>query len=226
MDKTTFCRLEAYMQSCAGDSAHDMHHIYRVLYYALEIAGAYPETDMDVLITACLLHDIGRPEQFADPRVCHAQAGAEKAAVFLQDLGMNSGFIKKVCHCIRAHRFSKKSPPESLEAKILFDADKLDVVGAMGIARTLQYQGTMQRPLYTLTEDGQVSDGSDTAEPSFFQEYKRKLERLYVGFLTEKGKKLALERQSAAVDFYNALYAELSHGYRIGKPILDNHLEQ
>ena len=226
MKKEFFSQVEGYMQSCMKDSAHDMHHIYRVLYYALEIAAHDPAVDHQVLITACLLHDIGRPEQFADATVCHAQAGAEKAAAFLREQNCHEDFILKVCHCIRAHRFSKKSPPETIEAKILFDADKLDVVGAMGVARTLQYQGTMDHPLYTLTADGTVSDGTDTESPSFFQEYKRKLERLYDGFFTEPGQQLARMRQAAAVDFYNNLFAELSRGYQIGKPLLETYLQE
>lgn len=224
MTAAFFQTVEAYMRTCMEDSAHDAQHIYRVLYAALELAQD-TQADLDVLITACLLHDIGRQEQFADPSICHAVAGAEKAAAFLKSLSMPEDFIGAVCHCIRAHRFSKKSPPETLEAKILFDADKLDVVGAMGVARTLLYQGTMAQPLYTLTEDGFVSDGTDTDTPSFFQEYKRKLERLYDGFLTEKGQQAALRRKAAAVDFYNALLQEADQGYRHGRQYLQDLLK-
>lgn len=225
MTKEQFAQIEDYMQSCMNDSAHDLHHIYRVLYYAMELAQG-EAVDRDILITACLLHDIGRKEQFEDPQVCHAVAGAEKAAAFLRRLGWEETDILRVCHCIRAHRFSKKSPPETLEAKILFDADKLDVVGAAGVARTLLYQGTMGQSLYTLTPEGDVSDGTDTQIPSFFQEYKRKLEKLYTGFMTEKGLTMALERKAAAEGFYNDLYAELNHGYRIGKPLLEAQLDR
>ena len=89
MTKAFFEQLESYMLLCNVDSAHDPHHIYRVLYYALELAKG-EQVDYDVLITACMLHDIGRPEQFADPGVCHAQAGAEKAKKFLD-------IIRKIC---------------------------------------------------------------------------------------------------------------------------------
>ena len=58
----------------------------------------------------------------------------------------------------------------------MFDADKLDVTGAMGIARTLLYKGKVSEPLYSLLPDGTVSTGEDDTEPSFFQEYKYKLE--------------------------------------------------
>ena len=224
MTKEQFAQIEIYMLSCMDDSAHDPHHVYRVLYYAMELAQG-EAVNRDILITACLLHDIGRKEQFEDPTVCHAAAGAQKAEKFLRALGWAQEDIHQVCHCIRAHRFSKKSPPETMEAKILFDADKLDVVGVAGVARTLLYQGTMGQSLYTLTPEGTVSDGTAQEIPSFFQEYKRKLEKLYTGFLTEKGLQIALNRQGAAQRFYEELYAELNHGYQTGKALLHSVLE-
>ena len=117
---------------------------------------------------------------------------------------------ESVKNCIRTHRFRKNDPPQSLEAKILFDADKLDVVGAIGVARTLVYKGTVSDPLYTRKQDGTISDGTDDQVSSFFREYKFKLEKLYDRFYTERGRKLALERRDAARSFYEDLYKELS----------------
>lgn len=202
-------KIEGYMLQCAGDSAHDAEHIYRVLKSARKIAKTESGVDMDVLITACLLHDIGRPEQFKDPAVCHAQAGAIKAEAFLRELGFDEDFTEKVCHCIRTHRFSNRVTPETIEAKILFDADKLDVVGPLGIARTLQFQGKHDYPLYTRLPDGQIAVAEDS-EKSFFQEYHRKLTKLYDGFLTAEGKRLAANYQQDAASFYEALYKQLS----------------
>ena len=85
MKKTTFHLIEDYMISCMKDSAHDQEHIYRVLHLALMIAQTEPETDYDVLICACLLHDIGRRAQFENPALNHAEAGAEQAFRFLLD---------------------------------------------------------------------------------------------------------------------------------------------
>lgn len=67
------------MFSCMEDSVHDKEHIYRVLYNALNIAKTEENVDYDVLICACLLHDIGRKEQFENPSLCHAKVGAELA---------------------------------------------------------------------------------------------------------------------------------------------------
>ena len=148
MTKEMYLQIENYMLSCMEDSAHDKEHIYRVLYGALEIAKAEEHVDQDVLITACLLHDIGRKEQFADPTLCHAMVGADKAAAFLLAQGYGEEFAQKVHHCIQTHRFRKALQPQTIEAKILFDADKLDVTGAVGIARSLMYKSEVAEPLY------------------------------------------------------------------------------
>jgi len=205
----------------AGDSAHDREHIYRVLYNALAIAGTEENVDYDILIAASLLHDVGRPEQFADPKVCHAQVGSEKAYHFLIENGFSADFADAVRHCILTHRFRVARPPQSLEAKILFDADKLDVTGALGIARTLLYKGTVTEPLYLLDERGEVSDGEKDAVSSFFREYHFKLKNLYDRFYTAAGKAMAEERRKIAEDFYNALYNEVAPGYKEGKQTLD-----
>ena len=79
MTRQLYETIEAYMRAQMADSAHDCQHVYRVLYNALEIAKTQPDTDLDILITACLLHDIGRPAQIADGTLCHAAVGSEKA---------------------------------------------------------------------------------------------------------------------------------------------------
>ena len=169
---------------------------------------------------ACLLHDIGRPEQFADPSLCHAQVGADKAERFLRRLGFDEDFVSRVSHCIRTHRFRKNDPPVSIEAKILFDADKLDVTGALGIARSLMYKGEVTEPIYLTLPDGSISDGSGDTSPSFFREYKFKLERLYDRFLTARGAELARERREIAAAFYDALRREVTEGRAAGREIL------
>ena len=220
MNKQTYNLIENYMLSCMDDSAHDKDHIYRVLYMALEIAESIPQVDYDVLVTACLLHDIGRKEQFADPTVCHAQVGSEKAYNFLIGNGFGAEFAEKVKHCIVTHRFRKSNQPQTVEAKILFDADKLDTVGALGIARSLQFNGAMSEPLYSLKADGTVSDGAGDEQSSFFREYKFKLENVYNRFMTESGARIAKQREQSAIDFYNELLRECSEPYATGRKAL------
>ncbi|MDE6750540.1 MAG: HD domain-containing protein [Lachnospiraceae bacterium] len=214
MNKETYSLLENYMLTCMEDSAHDKEHVYRVLYNALEIAKSEDGVDYDVLIASCLLHDIGRKEQFENPSLCHAIVGSKKAYDFLIEHGFEIGFAERVKHCIQTHRYRNNNQPQSLEAKILFDADKLDVAGAMGIARTLIYKGIVSEPLYSVLPDGKVSDGENDTAPSFFQEYKYKLENLYTNFYTKKAAEIAKERQRIAVDFYNCLYQEANSAYQ------------
>lgn len=216
MTKKTYSLIENYMLSCMEDSAHDKEHIYRVLFNALEIAKSEKDVDYNVLICACLLHDIGRKEQFENPALCHAKVGGEKAYCFLTEQGFDAVYAKAVQSCIETHRFRKNNQPQSPEAKILFDADKLEAAGAVGIARTLIYKGIVSDPLYSLLPDGTVSSGENDIAPSFFQEYKYKLEKIYSHFYTVRGAELAKERQAAAAEFYDHLYQEVGSMYQKG----------
>lgn len=213
MTETKYQIYEDYMQSIMRDSAHDQEHIYRVLRAARMIAACEERVDMDILIVSCLLHDIGRPEEFRDPRICHAGAGGEKAYRFLLEHGWDEERAGRVRECIIRHRYRSDNPPDSIEAKILFDADKLDATGAIGIARTLIYDGIVSEPIYTLKTDGTVSGGEGDEHPSFFQEYKNKLETLYDKFYTVKGQELAQARRAAAEAFYRSLLTEVEMLY-------------
>jgi len=122
--------------------------------------------------------------------------------------------IKK---CILTHRFRSDNHPNSIEAKILFDADKLDVTGAIGIARTLVYKGIVSESLYSVDSEGNVMDGSNDNETSFFQEYKYKLENIYDKFHTNRGCEIAQERKQSAVSFYNSMLMEIKECYDNGK---------
>lgn len=163
---------------------------------------------------------MGRPEQFANPELCHAEIGSKKAYEFLIGIGWTEERAAHVRDCVYTHRFRSDNPPRSIEAKILFDADKIDVSGAVGTARSLMYRGAVGEPLYTINADGTISDGSNTDEPSFFREYHFKLKNIYGKFFTERGKEIALGRQRAAEDFYNALLSEIKGAEEHGRELL------
>jgi uncharacterized protein len=199
------------------DSAHDKEHIYRVLYVALDIACQEDNIDMDVLTAACLLHDIGREEQSRNPEICHAEAGSKMAYDFLI---LNGWVPEKAGHvkaCILSHRYRNDAEPQSMEAKILFDADKIDASGTLGIARTLIYKGQVSDPLYSVDEMGNVLDGSSNEPPSFFHEYKFKLEKVYDTLYTKRGKEIANKRRDSAAAFYSSLLAEARECYTSGR---------
>ncbi len=215
MHRKSWQRIEEYMLSCMSDSAHDRQHVYRVLNNAIEIAKGEENVNMDVLMVAALLHDVGRADERDDPKADHAITGSDRAYRLLtetSDLSFTDDFAEHVSQCIRTHRFRRNDPPATIEARILFDADKLDVCGAIGIARTLMYSGAHDRPIYTTEADGTIRDGKDDTADSFCREYRFKLEGMYDRFLTNRGAELARERQDAAVDFYNALLGEVRTG--------------
>ena len=207
------------MLSQMHDSAHDRHHVYRVLYSAIDIARYTGEVDvdMDVLIAACLLHDIGREKQFANLELCHAQIGGDMAYEFLVSQKWEVYKASHVKECIASHRFRRDNAPQSLEAKILFDADKLEASGAVGIARTLIYEGQVEEPLYIIDGTGNiVTDGGGAEISSFFQEYNYKLKNVYGSFHTRRAKEIAAERQNTAISFYNGLFSEIASNYKNG----------
>ncbi len=226
MTEAIYKQIEGYMLVCMEDSAHDSQHIYRVLANAMEIAKREERVDYDVLICACLLHDIGRKEQFEDPALCHAQVGADKAYRFLVEHNFTKEFAEQVKHCIICHRFRKTNEPQTTEARILFDADKLEAAGTIGIARTLIYKGEVAEPLYSVGADGHILCGEEDTEPSFVHEYKHKLEKIYDKFYTARGKELALQRQKTAQAFFESLMEEVSDMRDAGEEELWKHLEK
>lgn len=225
MKKSMYEQIEHYMLECMTDSAHDKEHVYRVLYSALDIATYEDGVDMEVLIISCLLHDIGREEQFKNPSLCHAKVGSEKAYKYLKENGFNEETSSQIRDCILTHRYRSDNPPSSIEAKILFDADKIDVTGTLGIARTFVYKGIVSDPLYTVDFHGNVLDGTNDTDPSFFHEYKFKLEGLYNKFYTKRAAQIAKNRQQSAISFYNNMLNEVRDCYRIGKNDLEDILE-
>lgn len=94
------------------------------------------------------------------------------------------------------------------QAKILYDADKIDACGLIGIARTLEYKGAIGEPIYTV-KSGKIEDGNDRANQSFFTEYINKLSKIEAKLTTEKGKEIAKNMQRKAKEFYNSLYGYL-----------------
>ena len=207
--KSTYLRIENYMLFCMRDSAHDKEHIYRVLYLALDVAKYETNINTDVLITACLLHDIGRGQQFENSKLCHAMIGGEMAYDFLIENDWLNEDAEHVKNCIITHRYRVDNSPACIEAKILFDADKLDATGTLGIARSFLFEGQVSEPLYTLDDDGNVLDGTGNENPSFFRECNFKLKKLYDLFYTKRAKEIANERQKSAVSFYEKDYLKL-----------------
>lgn len=226
MTREEFKKYESFMHEQMRDSAHDRFHIYRVLYAALDIAKAEENVDLDILITACLLHDIGRHQQFSDLELCHAQIGGDMAFDYLIENGWPLGRALHVKECVYSHRYRRDNKPQSIEAKILFDADKLDATGAVGIARTLIYSGQIMEPMYIFEDNNIVTEGGGPEISSFFQEYNYKLKNLYGVFYTDRATEIAQERRKAALDFYSNLHHEVTENHTRGVNILGDLLTE
>lgn len=119
-------------------SAHNLDHVFRVYNLCLLIAKYEENVDLEILIPSALLHDIARVEESKDKtgEIDHAVLGSLVAENILRKLEYDEEKIEKVKHCIISHRFRTGNEPNTIEVKILFDSDKLDVIGASGIART------------------------------------------------------------------------------------------
>ncbi len=141
--------------SYAQTSSHDIDHVRRVLGNALRIASTHQSVDLRVLIIATILHDIARSEEDNDPTgsIDHAILGAKMAKTILKKYQYSSEFINQVTHCVRSHRTRTSIKPKSIEAKILFDADKLDIVGAIGISRMFMMAGELNQEIYSWKPD-------------------------------------------------------------------------
>lgn len=225
MTKDEYHKIEAHMLYAMKDSAHDRMHVKRVLYLALDIATHETGVNYDVLIASCLLHDIGRQYQAEDLELDHAEIGAELAYSFLTDLGWDDGKAGHVKACVQSHRYRKGNSPATLEAKILFDADKLDVTGAMGIARTLIYGGQIGEPLYFFDDTGRlITQGGGAEISSFLQEYNYKIVKLYDSFFTDYARALGQKRKRAMTSFYQNLVEEIESAHDSGTRMLDERL--
>ncbi len=196
----------------AADSVHDFDHIRRVLALAERIATA-EGAERVIVRTAALLHDWGRAEADATGRN-HAAVAAERAAALLRERGASPDFIAAVTHAIAAHRFRTLPEPRTLEAKVLFDADKLDAIGAIGIARAYAYGGAHRQRLWApLTEvEATVGDeaGVTYAEHTPVHEFIGKLARIRERLTTATGRAIAEERHRFMVAFFRRLEAEVN----------------
>ena len=200
----------------------DCLHTYRVLNYALQILETEAEANPEVVILSAILHDIGRAKrgggEMADKS--HAEIGAEKSRALLAEKNYPEETIRLVSECILSHSRSAESEPQTLEAKILFDADKLDMTGAVGATRAIQAAAADGKPLYHLDDEGFPLNGKKKEPPSLFQDYQQKLEKITVLFYTEKACKMAIKRQKAMDDFFGTLHKEANKNHENGMKLL------
>ena len=198
--------------SRAPGSGHDWDHTCRVMRNAEKLLEEEPEADRETVLFAALLHDCARPEEHASRgKVCHARKGAELAAELMKARGLPPEFCAAVAEIIRTHRYRTGARPGTPEGRIVFDADKLDSLGAAGLGRAFLFAGSCGARLHNTEREalgGQPYGPEDTA----YREYLVKLRHLPRVMLTPAGRRLAEERLRFMAEFFRRLDEEVFPG--------------
>ncbi len=206
---TTIDDIKAFAMSCFSNApgSHDWDHTQRVYNLCMHI-GKAEGADLEVLEIAAYLHDVGRSHEDASKGgICHAQKGAEMARELLAAYPASETQRVNIIHAIRSHRFRGNQWPETLEAKVLFDADKLDAIGAVGIGRAFLFAGEVGAKLHNPRI--QLEDTKPyTEEDTGYREYKLKLSKIKDRMLTEEGRRLAEDRHAFMKTFFQRFTQE------------------
>lgn len=206
-------KKEARQFFVGSSGCHDWSHVERVHALAVRIARAEKADVMAVRIAA-YLHDIGRREEMKSRgKLDHAEEGKKLAAKILASYDLDEEARGNILHCILSHRYRNDHKPETLEARVLFDADKLDSIGAVGVARDFLFAGVAGSCcLYTGNEKKLAKDArnfSYTEEDSALLEYYFKLRKVRSKILTRTGKEIARERHEFMVEFFKRFEKEV-----------------
>lgn len=203
-------RLRAIAETrMAADAAHDLAHLDRVWANAQRIADG---RETPVLLAACYLHDLVNLPKDSPDRARASTLAAEAAAPILRELGFDDDQIAATQHAIAAHSFSAGIPPETPEAEILRDADRLDALGAIGIARCFAVSGALGRALYDPADPFAQRRTLDDRRQSL-DHFRAKLLALPADMLTEQGREIARHRTRRMIAFLEDL------GDEIGTPL-------
>ncbi|PSQ86813.1 MAG: hydrolase [Bacteroidetes bacterium QS_3_64_15] len=195
-------------QAADADAAHDRAHVERVVTTARQLADT-EGAQMDVVVPAAWLHDcVVLPKDHPD-RAHAAQRAAEAAKGFLVDEGYPEQWIPNIEHAIAAHSYSGDGVPETTEAKVVQDADRLDALGAIGIARCFTVGGALDQMLYD-PDDPFCADRPPDDDTYTLDHVYAKLLRLPDTMQTEAGRAEAEERASFLRTYLDQLRDELS----------------
>ena len=192
-------------------SGHDWDHILRVLNNAKYIQSQ-EGGDLDVVILGALLHDIS-DHKMNGGILNH---GGIKAREILSEMQYESELIEKVVDLVDHISFKGALVADvqvSLEQQIVQDADRLDAIGAIGIARAFAFGGNKNRPIYQADVDPVLHDSFDqyaNSKSHTINHFYEKLLLLKDRFNTETGKKLAIERHQFMEDFLNQFFKEIN----------------
>ncbi len=188
---------------------HDWDHTERVLHNALKLH----ETEggnREIIEVAALMHDYARPEEMESKgKLCHASTGAKLVRSVLPSFGFTDpNFINHVSECVLCHRYRNNHVPQTIEAKIIFDADKLDSIGAIGVGRAFHFAGRFSARVHNTREDAINSD-SYSENDSAYREFLVKLHKIHEKLLTKTGRQIGEERHIYMLNFFDQLNKEV-----------------
>ena len=216
-----FQKIKSIVEKELSCSAHNMDHIMRVYNLALHLAEN-KDIDLEVLQASALLHDIARVREDNDNsgKTDHAILGAELSAPILKNLNFSDDKIRHIQNCIISHRYRTGNKPNTIEAKILFDADKLDALGAIGVARSFVWVGKNDAKIYTDTDiekyidenlEGKINGRiQDKTKHSPQIEFETKLKFLITKLYTEEARGVGEKR----IEFYKNFLERLEREIR------------
>lgn len=191
----------------SADAAHDASHVHRVSVNAVKFANS-EGADLSIVIPAVWLHDCYAVSKKSDLRNQASRLSAQKAEELLKDWGYPLENIAAIKHAIEAHSYSADIKPETLEAKIVQDADRMDSIGAIGVARMMMTGGKMDCTLYN-DEDPFCQQRQPQDRQWTIDHFYSKLLKLNSGFHTQAAKDEAQRRHDYMVDFLTQLQSEI-----------------
>lgn len=191
-----------------ASGCHDFDHTLRVLRNAELLAKELPAADLRIVRLAALLHDFARPEEMAAKgKLCHAVLGAELVRPLLAEAGFEPETVDRVSQAVLTHRYRANRIPATLEAQIVYDADKLDSLGAVGIGRAFLFAGREHARLHNTREEA-LGSAEYSREDTAYREYLVKLSKLPGCMLTAPGRRIAGERAGFMHEFFDRLNSE------------------
>jgi uncharacterized protein len=192
----------------SGDGSHDVFHIYRVWKNVAAIS-AEEGGNHEVLVASVILHDCISLAKDSPLRSQGSRFAAEKASGLLKAIGWNETRIGAVAHAIKTHSFSADVPPQTIEAKILQDADRLDAIGAVGVARCFYTAGRLKNKLYDPDDINATGRPYDDKQYTL-DHFHTKLLKLSSTFQTATGAKIAQQRHDRLQRFLDEFVDEVS----------------
>ncbi|HEV2804094.1 MAG TPA: HD domain-containing protein [Chthoniobacterales bacterium] len=207
-------RFAAFLagESNANDSAHDQGHVRRVVASAKKLAAA-EGADLAVVLPAAWLHDCVVIAKNSPQRASASRLAADRAGEFLRAAGYPAQHVPAIEHAIEAHSFSAGVAPRTIEAKVVQDADRLEALGAVGIARTLITGGANGTPFYDFSEPFPVTRVADD-RTNIIDHFFTKLLKLADTMQTASGRAVAAQRAEFLKQFLTQLGTEIGVPFR------------